>query len=152
MNISWPSLIVGALLGAPVGFATTYAYDYFFPVEVSVEVQPIGVQGLNMPVSNFSGYGLAGGVQRDGFIEIWYAEGTETSGYRCGYSVSHDDLFEFVRMEDGCKRLNFAFNVPSKIPEKYVEVDVYPVFQIWVESPTGNRWAGSASLYFYLLP
>ena len=147
MSINWSSLFLGAALGVPFGFATQYVYDHFFPTTAL----PIGAQQLNAPVSNFSGYGLQGGAGRHGYVEVWYTEGTDTSSYTCGYEITHPQLFEKIEFADGCRRLDFSFVEPEDIPEEYIEVDVDPVFQIWVESAKGNRWTGSTGLYFYYL-
>jgi len=144
VRISWSNVIAGVLVGMPAGFFTNYLYDWAFPSTAG-----LGVQGLAVPVDDFSSLGLPG-AGREGRVEIRYAQGTDTAGYACGLSVSPREVFEKATLGPACRRVEFSLHPAAAMPARYRGADTYPVFDVWVESPSGDRWEGSASIYLYV--
>lgn len=140
-------LLLGTLLGIPAGLFTNYIYDALFPNSVSVSVDGTGVKELVVPIGYFAFTDYHNPVVRDGTINVVYGQGTDTSDFKCKFSVSNAAFLESYAFEPGCRRLKFRFKAREEIWKlaKATRQDTI-VFSLSIASPSKGAWEGETSV------
>lgn len=151
-------ILIGAAVGIPASLLTNYFSSTLFPATVSfpstVSVQQAGVQQLSAPRKEFIFMQSSADRQpRDGTIDVVYAMGIESAGYKCTVKVSDQQFFEHVTFDKACTQVTFKFIDPALFFKKTADfknlaMNNTAVFSIEIVTEKGQMWRGSQGIEF----
>jgi hypothetical protein len=141
-------LVLGTMLGIPAGMFSNYLYDWLFPKDPTV-IEQVGVQGLMAPSDGFFFLkSKLAQINREGWIDVRYAMGTDTRRYRCTVTVSEPTLLERYGFDPGCKRVSFRFKDPSLLWREWDQTNSAVVFSVKITSEKNQHWEGSQGIRY----
>ncbi len=145
-----PSLVRDGLIflaGLAVGLAVAYAAGRLFTAAHSGPEGNVGVQSFEPQPKSFK-FVKSQPSPPEGAVAVTYAAGTAPETFACEVEASYRQLLEYVRFDESCKTVAFKFLPLPELWESFNYLEGYMVFSATITAPGGDKWQGSASVYF----
>jgi hypothetical protein len=135
------------LAGIAVGIAIAYAAGSIFTQARSGAEENVGVRSFEPQPKSFK-FVKSEPSPLEGAIAVAYAPGTPSETFACEVEASYRQLLEYVKFDETCKTVAFRFLPLPELWQSFNYLQGYMVFSATITAPGGDKWQGSASVYF----